>query len=65
MQETHRQAAEQHELAASAHRNAAKHYEITDQETGDWHSRHALDCAVHAYALAQEAHKKSAQMGEE
>ena len=63
MQESHRQAAEQHELAASAHRNAATHYEKADQETGNWHATRALDCASQAYALAQEAHKKSVHIG--
>ena len=64
MHESHRQAAEQHEWAAIAHRNAAKHYEIDDQATGDWHSSRAHECAVHAYALAREAQNKSPQIEE-
>ena len=62
MHETHHRAAEQHELAASAHRTAAEHNEKGDNPTGDWHSERALEYADHAYKLAQEAHNKSGQI---
>jgi hypothetical protein len=62
MHETHRRAAEQHELAASAHRTAAEHNEKGDNPAGDWHSERALEYADHAYKLAQESHNKSGQI---
>jgi hypothetical protein len=62
MHETHRQAAEQHELAAQAHRTAAEHNEKGDNETGNWHSTRALEYSDHAFRLAKEAHAKSGQI---
>ncbi len=62
MHETHRKAAEQHELAAHAHRTAAEHNEKGDNETGNWHSKRALEYANHAYRLAKEAHNKSERL---
>lgn len=62
MHETHRRAAEQHELAAQAHRTAAEHNEKGDNEAGDWHAERALEYADHAYKLAKEAHTKSGQI---
>jgi hypothetical protein len=63
MHETHRQAAERHELAARAHRTAAEHHEQGDGEAGRWHAERALEYSDHAYKLAQEAHPKSGKIG--
>jgi hypothetical protein len=62
MHQTHREAAEQHELAAHAHRTAAEHNEKGDNETGNWHAERALEFSDRAYKLAQEAHAKSGQI---
>ncbi|MGB6947465.1 MAG: hypothetical protein WBE37_34010 [Bryobacteraceae bacterium] len=62
MHEAHRQAAEQHELAAKAHRTAAEHNEKGDNEGERWHAERALEFSDHAYKLAKEAHTKSAQI---
>jgi hypothetical protein len=62
MYDAHRKAAEQHELAAHAHRTAAEHNEKGDPEEGNWHSERALECSDHAYRLAKEAHAKSGQI---
>ena len=42
MHDTHRKAAERHELAARAHRTAAEHNEKGDNEAGSWHAERAL-----------------------
>jgi len=60
--EAHRRAAEQHELAAHAHRTAAEHNEKGDNETGNWHAHRALEYSDRAYELAKEAHSKSGQI---
>jgi hypothetical protein len=52
MHEIHRRAAEQHELAAHAHRTAAEHNEKGDNETGNWHAERALEYSDRAYKLA-------------
>jgi len=62
MQEEHRKAAEQHELAARAHRTAAEHDEKGDGVAESWHAQRALEYSDHAYKLAREAHNKSGQM---
>jgi hypothetical protein len=62
MHETHRQAAEHHELAAQAHRTAAEHNEKGDYTAETWHSERALEYSNHAYRLAQEAHNKSSRI---
>ena len=62
MHDAHRKAAEQHELAAHAHRTAAEHNERGDPEGGSWHSERALEYSDHAYKLAKEAHAKSGQI---
>ena len=62
MHEEHRQAAEQHEHAARAHRTAAEHNEKNENEAGDWHAERALEYSDHAYKLAKEAHNKSGQI---
>jgi hypothetical protein len=62
MHDGHRKAAEQHELAAQAHRAAAEHNEKGDPEEGSWHSERALEDSAHAYQLAKEAHAKSGQI---
>ena len=64
MHESHRKAAEQHELAAHSHRTAAEHNEKGDNEAGDWHAQRAMEQSNHAYRLAKEAHNKSGQMGD-
>lgn len=65
MHAAHRKAAEQHELAARAHRTAAEHNEKGDNETGNWHATRALEHADRAYELAKEAHNKSGQIGKD
>ena len=62
MHELHRQSAEQHELAAKAHRTAAEHNEKGENGTGNWHLNRALEYADHAYKLAKDAHNKSGQI---
>lgn len=62
MHETHRRAAELHELAAHAHRTAAEHNEKGDNTTAGWHAERALEYAEHAYKMAKEAHGKSGQI---
>jgi hypothetical protein len=62
MQDEHRQAAEQHEHAARAHRTAAEHNEKGQHEPGDWHAQRALEFSDNAYKLAKEAHNKSGQI---
>jgi hypothetical protein len=61
--DTHRQAADQHELAAHAHRTAAEHNEKGKNELGNWHLERAMEYSDHAYKLAKEARTKSGQMG--
>jgi hypothetical protein len=58
----HRMAAEQHELAARAHRTAAEHNEKGDNEAGNWHAQRALDYSDQAFKLATEAHSKSGRI---
>ena len=58
----HKAAAEQHELAARAHRTAAEHNEKGDNPTGNWHSERALQYADQAFKLAKDAHNKSGQI---
>jgi hypothetical protein len=62
MHQTHREASEQHALAARAHRTAAEHNEKGDNPTGNWHSERALEYADRAYQLAKEAHTKSGKI---
>ena len=62
MQESHKKAAEQHELAAGAHRTAAEHHEKGDDEGGRWHAERALEFSDHAFKLAKEAQNKSGQI---
>jgi len=62
MHDAHLKAAEQHELAAHAHRTAAEHNEKGDNDGGKWHAERALEYSGHAYRLAKEAHTKSAQI---
>jgi len=62
MHETHRQAAELHELAARSHRTAAEHNEKGDYTTAIWHSERALEFSDRAYKLAKEAHTRSGQI---
>jgi hypothetical protein len=61
--DTHRRAADQHELAAHAHRTAAEHNEKGENELGNWHLQRALEYSDHAYKLAKEAHSNSGQIG--
>ena len=63
MHETHRKAAEHHDLAALAHRTAAEHNEKGDRTMADWHSERALEYSDQAYKLAMEAHTKSGKIG--
>lgn len=61
--QAHQQAADQHELAAQAHRTAAEHNEKGDGAAGSWHSERAHEFSDRAYALTEEAHAKSGQIG--
>lgn len=63
MHESHRRAAEEHELAANAHRTAAEHNEKGDDIAGSWHAERALEYSDRAYKLAMEAHTKSGKIG--
>jgi hypothetical protein len=63
MHDIHMKAAEQHELAARAHRTAAEHNEKGDDEAGRWHAERALEYSDQAYKLAKQALTKSGQMG--
>jgi hypothetical protein len=63
MHDAHRKAAEQHELAARAHRTAAEHNEKGEHVEGKWHAERALEYSTNAFRLAQEAHAKSGQIG--
>jgi hypothetical protein len=60
--DTHRQAADQHEFAAHAHRTAAEHNEKGKNELGNWHLERAMEHSAHAHQLAKEAHSKSGQI---
>jgi hypothetical protein len=60
--ESHRKAAEQHELAAMAHRTAAEHNEKGDGVAESWHAQRALEYSDHAFKLAREAHAKSGKL---
>jgi len=62
MHEAHRKAAEQHELAARAHRTAAEHNEKGDCTTAVWHTERAMKYSDHAYELSKEAHNKSGEI---
>jgi len=62
MHETHRQAAERHELAARSHRTAAEHNEKGDFTKAVWHSERALEYSNHAYILAKETSNKSGEI---
>ena len=62
MHETHRRAAEQHELAAKAHRTASEHNEKGEGVKGSWHAERALEYSDHAYKLAKDARNKSGRM---
>jgi len=62
MHETHRRAAEQHELAAHAHRTSAEYSKKGEYQTGNWHAERALEYSDRAYKLAREAHTKSGQI---
>lgn len=62
MHDSHRKAAEQHELAEQAHRTAAEHNEKGENETGNWHAKRALEYSDRAFELAKEAHNKSGEM---
>jgi hypothetical protein len=62
MHQTHREAAEKHELAAHARRTAAEHHEKGQHSNAVFHAERALEYSDHAYKLAKEAHNKSAQI---
>jgi hypothetical protein len=62
MHDAHRKAAEQHELAARAHRTAAEHNEKGEYPEAGWHAQRALEYSDHAYKLAKEAQNKSGQI---
>jgi hypothetical protein len=62
MHDTHLKAAEQHDLAARAHRTAAEHNEKGDNEAGRWLAERALEYSDQAFKLAKEAHSKSGRI---
>jgi hypothetical protein len=62
LHESHRKAAEQHEMAARAHRTAAEHNEKGENPAGNWHLERALEYADHAYQFAKDAQSKSGQI---
>jgi len=62
MDNKHRRTAEQHELAAHAHRTAAEHNEKGNEADVTWHAERALEYSDRAYKLAKESHSKSGQM---
>ena len=63
MQEAHRKAAEQHELAAREHRTAAECNEKLEFRAAIWHSERALEYSDHAYKVAYEGRPKSGPTG--
>ena len=62
MRNAHAAAAEQHELAAHAHRTASEHNEKGNDEAGRWHAERALEYSNHAYTLAKETRNKSGEI---
>lgn len=62
MHETHRKAAELHELAAHSHRTAAEHNEKGDFTAAVWHAERALEYSDHAYTLAKNIRNKSGEI---
>ncbi len=63
MHETHGMAAEQHELAARAHRTESERNEKGEDPTGNPHDqRSAVEYADHAYELAKKAHAESGKI---
>ncbi len=63
MHEAHWKAAEEHDLAAKAHRTAAEHNEKGACTAAVWHSERAMEYSDHAYKLAREADSKSGKIG--
>jgi hypothetical protein len=55
----HRQAAEFHDMAAHAHRLAAAHHGKEDHALGHEISRQAMEFAVKAHRMSQEAYESS------
>jgi hypothetical protein len=64
-QDSHRRAAEFHELAAHAHRVAEAHIGKGDHETDHEHSRQAMEHSAKAHEASLEAFKKSANWVQE
>jgi len=62
--DSHRKAAEFHELAAHAHRAASVHHGKEDHQTGHEYSKQALEHANKALQWSQEAHGKSVKSTE-
>jgi len=62
MHESHRLAAELHELAAHTHRTAAEHNEKGKYTDAIWHAERALEYSDSAYRMAKEAHTKSGRI---
>jgi hypothetical protein len=62
LHESHRKAAEEHEMAARSHRTAAEHNEKGKNPTGNWHLERALEYADRAYQFAKDAQSKSGQI---
>jgi hypothetical protein len=59
MHETHRRAAEEHEMAARSHRTAAQHNEKGNLSAAGYHLARAQEYSDHAYKLSKEALDKS------
>jgi hypothetical protein len=58
--DSHRRAAEFHDLAAHAHRVAAVHHDKEDHLTGHEHSKQPMEHSAKTYQASQEALQKSA-----
>ena len=63
MHDTHRKAAEQHELAAHAHRTAAEHHEKGDDEAGRWHAERALETRIMPINLQRKPIRSLGKLG--
>jgi hypothetical protein len=59
MRDSHRRAAELHDLAAHAHRAAAERHGKQDHLTGHEHSRQALEHSQQAHQMSLQAHENT------
>ncbi len=59
-QDSHKKAAEHHEIAAKSHRTAAEHHEKGDNKVAAEHATKAHEHSTEAHKHSTEAHAKSA-----